>query len=147
MDSKNKKPGLTEIIIGILIFVGFPYVGNFLSNFFNPDLPSFGYLLYFAYILGLVLFLIGLVKILKNKKNINVQDSSIITKKQNPVWLFVSLILIIIGFVIFYLGKIECRESPAMFCGLGHVAVMIPFVGIGVFITFIYFIRKITKHK
>lgn len=150
MDKENKKSGLTEIIVGLLIFVGFPFMGNFLSIVTNLDFfPFYGRIMYFAYVLGFVLLSVGLVKMSRNK------PSKILTAGQNEkrnkrglIWMVTAFVLIVIGAFIFFIGMNECEKpGSSVLCVLGYFIYMVPFISVGLFILLIKAVKHFTKNK
>lgn len=143
---KNKKHGLIEIIVGIFFLAFFPY--RIVRYFIDPDSIVFGYIYFSITIIGIVFLIIGLVKMLKNKKRIASADTPKLIKKQNPKWLILALLLVSIGLFLVFYSQSSCKGVPSpSFCGVEYLLLMIPFVGVGVFILFIYFIKKFTKNK
>ncbi len=143
---KNKKHGLTEIVIGLLFFA--PPLFNLVRGFMDPEskLFIFGYLS--IKIIGLIFLVIGLAKMLKNKNT--VKKDEIISKdrkiKRVLKWVIIAIIFFAFFAYIYFTGGCGKRET-SIFCMFTLALYLIPLVLIGVFILFIKLIRHFTKNK
>jgi hypothetical protein len=133
---KNKKPGITEIIFGILLSV-------FGMNLYM----DFGVL----YNVGLVLFITGLILIAFGVKNKILKNNKTSRYENLFVWSLTALVFIWIGvFAIKGVRSVTCApgESGSIepWCGVGfEFWLLVPILGI--FILFIALINGLTKNK